>query len=191
MVETKPNLERLNELRENIIELFKQAAQNVHTAAQKPSIDVDEKDLQPHVQKIGGITIVTPPKDPNAVKNSARKLKDAYTGALLICSDQNNLEQQGPKLADDFIALWSKTQMFKAYPDIINEADPDIQADVSDRLADAERVAEYIQADLTHLADMLVMHPDNEEAIEAAEMAKLQQAENILYSISQFSKLSI
>lgn len=191
MAEIKSNLERLSELRENIIILFKQAAQDVQAAAQKPSIEVDEKDLQPVVQKMGGITIVSPAKDPNAVKNSARKLKDAYAGPLRICSDAKEIQQQGPKLADDFIALWSKTQMFKVYPEIMNETDPDIKADVSDRLSEAEKVAEYIQADLTHLEDMRIMHHDNEDAIEAAEMAKLQQAENVLYHISQFSKLGL
>lgn len=141
------NKERLEQLRQRVIDGFAGAAEDVHMVLESNVSSFQNRQGNVAVIQTGEAflpgmgktlrfeTIDTPSK-------YARKIVELHRDAYTRCQSEDFLRgSESARIADRLMADWGQSQMLFACPDIAEHDDPDIQADVTDFLnAVEERV---------------------------------------------------
>lgn len=83
------------------------------------------------------------------IYQEASALREDFRAAYVLCSSPEELQKHGSKLADAFIARMTGAQMFRIFPDIIEENDPALQEDISGYLTRAEQKLSAFQTPFT------------------------------------------
>ena len=200
MSEAFSNKERLANLKTQIIELFAKSAADIQGVLDRPAPENDEKNKGPKesVQPFAGgfIQIIDMSEDSELPRRQAKAIKDCFSPAFYMCANPKSLEENGSKLADGLISRWSKAQMLQVFPDIIDDSNPEIQADISDVLDSAEKILQsYKDANLPKpqaprtLLEALTGGSQEVSPIEE-DMIKLDKARNIMAIVTELSRPS-
>lgn len=134
------NKERLEQLRQRVIDGFAGAAKDVHT--------VLESDIDSFQNRQGSVAVIQTGEAflpgmgktlrfeaMNTPHEYAKKIVDLHRDAYTRCQSQDFLRgSETAQIADHLMADWRKSQMLLVCPDLAEYDDADVQADVTDFL---------------------------------------------------------
>lgn len=191
---TITNRQRLDNLRAEIIGTFRGVGKDIQHLLARQESDWDTRNIAiDSYHDSNGETAVAMniPHNPNKDRELARTLRDQYSYAFSICNSAHRLMEDGVTIADRLIAKWGGAQMLVAFPELIDDETPDLQADIESMLKRVQGRLEIFKAPRkVENQDKMAEFFDSVKGmgLDDVMQTRLDAAEDILYEVEKTAK---